>query len=96
MGRDTKGPPQLGQRPPSLLSTQPRQKVHSNEQIIASVDSGGRSLSQHSQLGRNSSMDYLSSSHLLRVCAVSVIFRLEFGGSSAIVQSPSLRRKTEQ
>lgn len=35
---------------------QPEQKVHSKEQILASVDSGGRSLSQHSQLGRNSSI----------------------------------------
>jgi hypothetical protein len=30
--------------------------VHSNEQIIASVAAGGRSLLQHSQLGRRSSM----------------------------------------
>ena len=32
------------------------QNVHSNEQIRASVESGGRSLSQHSQPGRNASM----------------------------------------
>jgi hypothetical protein len=30
--------------------------VHSKEQIMASVLSGGRSRSQHSQLGRNSSI----------------------------------------
>ncbi|MNF03066.1 hypothetical protein D3C80_2023190 [compost metagenome] len=30
--------------------------MHSNEQITAWVDSGGRFLSQHSQLGRSSSM----------------------------------------
>jgi hypothetical protein len=30
--------------------------VHSNEQIRASAASGGRSRSQHSQLGRSSSM----------------------------------------
>jgi len=29
------------------------QKVHSKEQIRASVESGGKSLSQHSQFGRN-------------------------------------------
>jgi hypothetical protein len=56
IGRDAKFPPQLGQTPPSLFSTQSRQNVHSNVQIIASVADGGRSLSQHSQLGRNSSM----------------------------------------
>ena len=32
------------------------QNVHSNEHIIASVESGGRSRSQHSQLGRSCSM----------------------------------------
>jgi hypothetical protein len=30
--------------------------VHSKEHIIASRESGGKSLSQHSQFGRNSSM----------------------------------------
>jgi hypothetical protein len=34
--------------------------VHSYVQIIASGDSGGRSLLQHSQLGRNSSMRHLT------------------------------------
>ena len=56
IGRATKFPPQFGQRPPSRLSTQSRQKVHSNEQIIASVADGGKSLLQHSQLGRSSSI----------------------------------------
>ena len=49
-------PPQFGQTPPSTSSTQSAQKVHSKVQIIASRASGGRSLSQHSQLGRSSSM----------------------------------------
>jgi predicted alpha/beta-hydrolase family hydrolase len=49
-------PPQFGQRPPSLVSTQSRQNVHSNVQIMASAASGGRSLSQHSQFGRKASM----------------------------------------
>jgi hypothetical protein len=34
------------------------QKVHSNEQMRASVDSGGKSLSQHSQLDRSSSISF--------------------------------------
>jgi hypothetical protein len=47
----------LGQRPLSLFSAQEQQKVHSKVQIMASGASGGRSLSQHSQLGRSSSME---------------------------------------
>jgi hypothetical protein len=61
IGRGAKFPPQFGQAPPSLFSTQSRQKVHSNEHIIASVVEGGKSLSQHSQLGRNSSICHLAS-----------------------------------
>jgi hypothetical protein len=60
-GRGAKFPPQLGQTPPSLLSTQSRQNVHSNVHIMASVADGGKSLSQHSQLGRNSSIGHLLS-----------------------------------
>ena len=56
MGRETSSPPQFGQRPPSVVSVQFRQKVHSKLQIMASVASGGRSLLQHSQLGRSSNM----------------------------------------
>jgi hypothetical protein len=56
IGRGAKLPPQFGQRPLSLCSTQSRQNVHSKVQIIASTACGGRSLSQHSQLGRSSSM----------------------------------------
>ena len=41
-GRGTKLPPQLGQTPPSLFSTQSRQNVHSKVQIMASVAAGGR------------------------------------------------------
>jgi hypothetical protein len=55
IGRGHKLPPQLGHIPIKWPSTQRRQKVHSYVQIIASVDAGGRSTSQHSQLGRNSS-----------------------------------------
>jgi hypothetical protein len=56
IGRGLKLPPQFGQRPANTFSTQSRQNVHSNEQIIASVAAGGKSLLQHSQLGRSSSM----------------------------------------
>jgi hypothetical protein len=52
-GRASSSPPQLGHRPWSRVSAQERQKVHSNEQIIASPDVGGRSRLQHSQLGRS-------------------------------------------
>src|SRR6185312_17355260 len=55
-GRATRLPPQFGHTPPSRCSAQSRQNVHSNVQITASAASGGRSLSQHSQLGRNASM----------------------------------------
>jgi hypothetical protein len=56
IGRGEKLPPQFGQRPFKRLSTQSRQNVHSKVQIIASVASGGRSLSQHSQPGFSTSM----------------------------------------
>jgi hypothetical protein len=55
-GRRTNSPPQLGQVPPKGPSAHATQKVHSNEQMRASRDSGGRSLLQHSQLGRRSSI----------------------------------------
>jgi hypothetical protein len=55
-GRGTKSPPQFGQIPPSKASTQSAQNVHSKVQIMASSDSGGKSLLQHSQFGRNSSI----------------------------------------
>jgi hypothetical protein len=46
----------LGHRPLSTPSAQPRQKVHSNEHIMASREFGGKSISQHSQLGLSKSM----------------------------------------
>src|SRR3984957_19278607 len=49
IGRRSNSPPQFGQRPCNVVSAQLRQNVHSNEQIIASVECGGRSRSQHSQ-----------------------------------------------
>jgi hypothetical protein len=56
-GRTTNSPPQFGHRPRRSPVAHFTQKVHSNEQMRASGESGGRSLSQHSQLGRISSMD---------------------------------------
>lgn len=55
-GRGSNSPPQFGHRPPSTSWAQEEQNVHSKEQILACADSGGRSLSQHSQLGRSSSI----------------------------------------
>ena len=56
-GRAEKPPPQLGQTLFNTLSTQFLQNVHSNEQIMASVDSGGNCWLQCSHVGRNSSID---------------------------------------
>jgi len=50
-GRADNSPPQFGHTPPSVPSEHATQNVHSNEQILASVLSGRRSLPQHSQLG---------------------------------------------
>ena len=50
-GRATSSPAQFGQMPASTVSAQLVQKVHSNEQMRAAVESGGRSVLQHSQLG---------------------------------------------
>jgi hypothetical protein len=51
IGRRTSSPPQFGQIPASRSVAQVAQKVHSNEQIRASRESGGRSRSQRSQFG---------------------------------------------
>jgi hypothetical protein len=59
IGRGTRLPPQFGQIPRNTSPAQAAQNVHSKVQIIASVASGGRSLSQHSQLGRSWSMENL-------------------------------------
>src|SRR5436190_10781854 len=60
IGRATRFPLQFGQVPPSRVSTQSAQKVHSKVQMRASGLSGGRSRSQHSQLGRRLSMGVFS------------------------------------
>ncbi len=56
IGRRTSSPPQFGHWLLSHWVTQSTQNVYSNEQMHASFDAGGRSLSQHSQLGQSSSM----------------------------------------
>ena len=58
-GRATSSPLQLGQRPPSTWLAHGSQNVHSNEQMRASADSGGRSRLQHSQFGRSRSISGL-------------------------------------
>ena len=55
-GRASSSPPQFGHVPARRPLAQSRQNVHSKEQIRASVDSGGKSRSQHSQPGRIWSM----------------------------------------
>ena len=55
IGRGAKPPPQFGQTFDSRCSTHCAQKVHSKVQMHASVESGGRSRSQLSQLGLSSS-----------------------------------------
>ena len=61
IGRRTNSPLQFGHLPCSTVATHCAQNVHSKEQIIASRDSGGRSLLQHSQLRRSCSMGNSSS-----------------------------------
>lgn len=56
IGLGEKPPLQLGHTLFKIPLMQSLQKVHSNEQMHASVDSGGRSLSQYSQFGLSSSM----------------------------------------
>jgi hypothetical protein len=55
-GRRVNSPPQFGHFPCTRLAAQSVQNVHSNEQIIASRESGGRSRLQHSQFGFMSSI----------------------------------------
>ena len=58
IGLGAKPPPQFGHTLFNTVATQFAQKVHSQLQIQASVDSGGKSLSHSSQLGRSCSMAY--------------------------------------
>jgi site-specific recombinase XerD len=51
MGRRTSSPAQFGHTPFNRVATQSLQNVHSNEQIQARIESGGRSPLQHSQPG---------------------------------------------
>ena len=59
-GLATSSPPQFGQMLFSFCVAQLSQNVHSNEQILACLDAGGRSTLQHSQEGRScSTIDFL-------------------------------------
>jgi hypothetical protein len=60
-GRGTKPPPQFGHTFIRTSSTQAAQKVHSNVQMRAFVAFGGSAVLQCSQVGRSSSMQFLSS-----------------------------------
>jgi hypothetical protein len=55
MGLGTNPPPQFGHTLPKNFSTQAAQKVHSNEQMRASSESGGNGTLQCSQVGLSSS-----------------------------------------
>jgi hypothetical protein len=66
IGRGEKPPPQFGHTLARTWSTHSAQNVHSNVQIIASVEFGGRGLLQFSQVGRSSSMgDLQFATHLV-------------------------------
>ena len=51
-------PPQLGHLKRSFDSVQEAQNVHSNVQMNASAEDGGRSVLQHSQFGLSSSIEF--------------------------------------
>jgi hypothetical protein len=57
-GRGENPPPQLGQTLCNRFSTHSVQNVHSKLQIFASVGDGGKSLSQPSQFGLSSNIEY--------------------------------------
>ena len=56
IGRLTRLPPQFGQIDCSVWRAQSAQNVHSNVQMNAALESGGRFLPQHSQRGLISSI----------------------------------------
>ena len=58
IGLASKFPPQFGHTFEKVSFAHLEQKVHSKEHITAFGASGGRSASQHSQFGRNSSIVY--------------------------------------
>ena len=59
IGRCVKFPEQFGQTWLNTSVAKVEQNMHSKEQIMASDDSGVKSLSQHSQLGFNASIAIL-------------------------------------
>jgi hypothetical protein len=64
-------PPQFGHVPARISSAQFAQNVHSNEQILARGESGGRSPLQHSQQGLISSIPLSTLVYTVFKCAVS-------------------------
>jgi hypothetical protein len=69
-GRSTSSPLQFGHLPPNKPSEHVTQNVHSNVQILASVESGGRSRLQHSQFGLSSSIGFSQSDHSIEPSGV--------------------------
>ena len=53
VGLFSKPPPQLGQTFSKIVSTHSLQNVHSNVQIIASLESWGKNKEKNSQQGQN-------------------------------------------
>jgi hypothetical protein len=91
IGRGTKPPPQFGQTLNSLFSTQSAQKVHSYEQMRASVALGGRSLSQYSQFGRSCSAMAISQDEAKQIIAKAIRYANdEFPSICAMLTSAEL------
>ena len=65
-GRGENPPPQLGQTLCNRFSTHSLQNVHSKLQIFASVEEGGKSLSQPSQFGLSSNIERFPLCSLLK------------------------------
>jgi len=63
-GRLTSSPPQFGQTCLRIVLAHSTQNVHSNVQMSASWQSGGRSRLQHSQFGRSWSISVPAQRHL--------------------------------
>jgi hypothetical protein len=103
MGLGAKPPPQLGQTLPKTCSTHEAQKVHSKEQMRASVESGGNGLAQFSHMGRSASASMTSNSssvmpylRLISSLVVGIKFVAQAGGSSKAPRSTSNWRSTER
>jgi len=98
VGRCTRLPAQLGHTPFRTESAQWAQNVHSNVQMRASADSGGRSRSQHSQFGFSNSMVVLlrsgsmrGASRLLFWAIIARDLRAKIRSVISVVRHPAFR-----